>query len=84
MRICDRVAKHLEEDGLSEGVEPGEGGAALRPQRVRPVQDLRNPPLLGERRQRNPHASNKINIEVLDSRPGCPTLKLGINMLRTK
>ena len=44
-----RVAEHVEEDGLGEGVELGEGGAALGPQRVRLVQDLRNPPLLGER-----------------------------------
>ena len=48
LRIRGRVAEHVEEDGLGEGVELGEGGAALGPQRVRLVQDLRNPPLLGE------------------------------------
>ncbi len=40
------VAEEVEEDGLGEGVELGEGGAALGPERLRPVQDLRNPPLL--------------------------------------
>ena len=45
-----RIAEHVEEDGLGEGVESREGGAALGPQRVRFVQDLRNPPLLGEGR----------------------------------
>ena len=52
-RIRGRVAEHVEEDGLGEGVELGEGGAALGPQRVRLVQDLRNPPLLGEGWERN-------------------------------
>ena len=33
---------------MGEGVELGEGGAALGPQRLRPVQHLRNPPLLVE------------------------------------
>ena len=47
-RIGNGIAEHVEEDGLGEGVELGEGGAALGPQRVRFVQDLRNPPLLGE------------------------------------
>ena len=47
-RIRRGVAEHVEEDGLGEGVELGEGGAALGPQRVRFVQDRRNPPLLGE------------------------------------
>ena len=36
---------------MGEGVELGEGGAALGPQRLRPVQHLRNPPLLRQRRQ---------------------------------
>ena len=38
---------------MGEGVELGEGGAALGPQRLRPVQHLRNPPLLRQRRQGN-------------------------------
>ena len=46
-------AEEVEEEGLGEGVELGEGGAALGPQRLRPVQHLRNPPLLCERRHRN-------------------------------
>jgi hypothetical protein len=55
------VAEHVEEDGLGEGVELGEGGAALGPQRVRLIQDRRNPSLLGEGRERNP----KVRDEVL-------------------
>ena len=46
LRIRGGVAEHVEEDGLGEGVELGEGGWALGPQRVRFVQDLRNPSLL--------------------------------------
>ena len=45
------VAEEVEEEGLGEGVELGEGGAALGPQRLRPVQHLRYPPLLRQRRQ---------------------------------
>ena len=36
---------------LGEGIELGEGGAALGPERLRPVQDLRYPPLLGQGRE---------------------------------
>ena len=50
-RIGGGVAEEVEEEGLGEGVELGEGGAALGPQRLRPVQHLRNPPLLRQRRQ---------------------------------
>ena len=41
----------VEEEGVGEGVELGKGGAALGPQRLRPVQHLRYPPLLRQRRQ---------------------------------
>ena len=51
LRIGDGVAEEVEEEGLGEGVELGEGGAALGPQRLRPVQHLRNPPLLRQWRQ---------------------------------
>ena len=50
-RVGGGVAEEVEEEGLGEGVELGEGGAALGPQRLRPVQHLRNPPLLRQRRQ---------------------------------
>src|SRR5690625_41454 len=50
-RIDGRIAEEVEEEGLGEGVELGEGGAALGPQRLRPVQHLRDPPLLRQRRQ---------------------------------
>ena len=56
-RIGRWVAEEVEEDGLGEGVELGEGGAALGPQRLRPVQHLRNPPLLRQRRQGNSNVS---------------------------
>ena len=52
-RVGSGVAEEVEEEGLGEGVELGEGGAALGPQRLRPVQHLRNPPLLRQRRQGN-------------------------------
>ena len=47
-RIGDGVAEHVEEGGLEEGVELGEGLAALGPQGVRRIQNRRNPLLLGE------------------------------------
>lgn len=49
IRIRDGVAEEVEEEQLGEGVELGEGGAALGPQRLRPVQHLRYPPLEGQR-----------------------------------
>ena len=35
--IRARIAKKIKEEGLSEGVELGEAGAALGPQRIRLV-----------------------------------------------
>ena len=49
--IGDGVAEHVEEGGLEEGVELGEGLAALGPQGVRRIQNPRNPLLLGEGRE---------------------------------
>ena len=49
--IGDGVAEHIEEGGLEERVELGEGLAALGPQGVRRIQNPRNPLLLGERRE---------------------------------
>jgi hypothetical protein len=40
LRIRGGVSEHLKEDRLGKGVELGECGAALGPQRVRLVQDL--------------------------------------------
>ena len=54
------VAEEVEEEGLGEGVELGEGGAALGPQRLRPVQHLRNPPLLRQRRQGDRRTSREL------------------------
>ena len=48
--IGDGVAEYVEEGGLEEGVELGEGLAALGPQGVRRIQNPGNPLLLGERR----------------------------------
>ena len=58
-RIRDGVAEEVEEEGLGEGVELGEGGAALGPQRLRPVQHLRNPPLLRQRGQGDATSSDR-------------------------
>ena len=49
--IGDGVAEHVNEDGLKEGVELGEGLPALGPQGVRRIQNPCNPSLLGERRE---------------------------------
>ena len=49
--IGDGVAEHVEEGGLEEGVELGEGLAALGPQGVRRIQNPRNPLLLVEGRE---------------------------------
>ena len=46
-----RIAEEGEEGGLEEGVELGEGLAALGPQGVRRIQNRRDPLLLGERRE---------------------------------
>ena len=50
-RIGDGVAEEVEEGGLEEDVELGEGLAAFGPQGVRRIQNPRNPLLLGERRK---------------------------------
>jgi hypothetical protein len=44
----------------------GEGSAALGPQRFRPVQYLRDPSLLGQRRQGNCHVVQVFAAEVVD------------------
>ena len=60
LRVRHRVAEHVEEDRLREGVEEGEGGAAFGPQRLRPIQDIRNPPLLGQGRQGDLQTSKEM------------------------
>src|SRR5512146_189788 len=50
--IHARIAEEVEEDGLGEGIELGEGGAALGPQGFSPIKDVGNPPLLREWWQR--------------------------------
>ena len=50
--VVDGVAEHVEEGGLEEVVEFGEGLMANNPQRVRRVENPRNPLLLLQRRQR--------------------------------
>ena len=51
MGLVTGVAEHVEEGGLEEGVELGEGLAALGPHGVRRIQNPRNPLLLGEGRE---------------------------------
>lgn len=50
-RIRHRIAEESQEGGLEEGVELGEGLAALGAQGVRRVQNARDPLLLGEGRE---------------------------------
>ena len=50
-RILDRIAEEGEEGGLEEGVELGEGLAALGAQGVRRIQNRRDALLLGEGRE---------------------------------
>lgn len=49
--IGDGIAEEGEEGGLEEGVELGEGLAALGPQGVRRIQNPRDPLLLRQRRK---------------------------------
>ena len=51
--ILCRIAEEVEEEGLGESIELGEGVAALGPQRLGLIQDRRNPPLLRQRREGN-------------------------------
>jgi hypothetical protein len=65
VRIPSRVAEEVEEDGLGEGVELGEGGAALGPQRLRPIQHLRDPPLLFQSWERDSHLVQMLVAQVV-------------------
>ena len=62
--IGDGVTEHVEEGGLEEGVELGEGLAALRPQGVRRIQNPRNPLLLVEGREGDLEAGHIFRVEV--------------------
>ena len=64
LRVRGGVAEYVEEDGLGEDVELGEGGAALGAQCVRLVQNLRNPLLLGERWQWNPERAQRRRVHT--------------------
>ena len=48
LRIRHRIAEHVKEGRLEEGVELVEGLAALRPQVIRRIQDRRDSLLFGE------------------------------------
>ena len=52
---------------MGQGVDLGEGCAALGPQRVRLVQDLRNPPLLGEGWESDAAALKVLEMSVVPS-----------------
>jgi hypothetical protein len=58
-------------------VELGEGGAALGPQRVRLVQDRRNPPLLGERWKRDLDSGDNRLRYLLERRAVSEALQVG-------
>ena len=49
---------------MEEGVELGEGLAALGPQGVRRIQNPRNPLLLGEGRERDLQAGHILRVKV--------------------
>ena len=67
-RIGDRVAEHVEKGGLEEGVELGEGLAALGPQGVRRIQNPRNPLLLVEGREGDLEFQSPLVVEIRDVR----------------
>ena len=64
------VAEHVEEGGLEEGVELGEGLATLGPQGVRRIQNPRNPLLLGEGREGDLEVLQMLVLQVVDVRAG--------------
>ena len=65
---------------MGESVELGEGRAALGPQRLRPVQHLRNPPLLGEGWERDVESSEKaLRYTALPSATGHLALAIATN-----
>jgi hypothetical protein len=49
--ILDHLTEHVQEDCIAETIEQIEGAFALAAQRISPVQDRRDPPLLVERRK---------------------------------
>ena len=63
--FVNRVAEEVEEEGLGEGVELGEGVAALGPQRLRPDPSIvRNPPLLRQRRQWDRSMARALTVKL--------------------
>ncbi len=66
--VGDRIAEQVEEEGLGEGVELGEGVAALGPQRLGLIQDRRNPSLLCQRREGNLNPSMSFGTDDCDDR----------------
>src|SRR5690606_8161211 len=74
LRVRVRSAEHVEEDGLGEVVEVGEGLAALGAQLIRLIQHLRDPPLLLQRWQRQLESCYKrLRNSTLTSAAGHPT-----------
>ena len=69
-RIGDGVAEHVKEGGLEEGVELGEGLAALGPQGVRRIQNPRNPLLLGEGREGDLKRGDVLKLLTLEETIG--------------
>ena len=66
VRVRDRVAEHVDEDGLGEGVELGEGLAAFGSERIGRIQHRRNPPLLLDRRERDLDLRESTLAQMLD------------------
>lgn len=61
--IDNWVTEHIEEHGLQQLVELGDGFASLGAQRVGLVQDRRDAALLGKRRTRNRNFMHYISVE---------------------
>jgi hypothetical protein len=60
------IAEEVEEDGLGQRIELGECAAALGPQRLRPVQHLRNPPLLTQRGKGDLQFADVFPVDLLE------------------
>src|SRR5689334_9780985 len=67
-RIGSGVTEHVEEEGLGEGVKLNKGGATLGAQRVRLVEDLGDPSLLGNRREWKRQTKTALKVQVRDVR----------------
>jgi hypothetical protein len=64
--VRDGITEHVDEDGLGEGVEFGDGLTAFGSERIGRIQHRRNPPLLLNRRQRDRPLAKGLASKVKD------------------